>query len=353
MGGLNGLECLHHCIWKRFTPPGFETHIHTQTFVSGHKLASIAVVHVVEVMDAFVIAVNKLGRNSHRLAFEKLSQVIDIDTQGKHGATTRIRVIESEAPKLIDRIRRLVEGDNKIAQIQMTIVVNPFRLHRPQRTIKFVIHRGCSLPVVKNSATNRKPVKIASCPEDRPGEMKRLLLLLLIVPLLTQAAPVDEAERVPLDLRRTTLVVRDIDTSLALYRDALGMKVIYDNAIRTPRSAKTDAEADRAARLVFLRANDDFVGVLGLLEYRKPRKSQPITIGSFEPGTVVLLFNIEDLSTKFAEARSVTGVRVLSEPSRTEYPGYGGKGTIPVMVSVITDPDGFTIELNELLEGLR
>ena len=32
----------------------------------------------------------------------------------------------------------------------------------------------------------------------------------------------------PLDLRRTTLVVRDIEKSLALYRDALGMTVEYD-----------------------------------------------------------------------------------------------------------------------------
>ena len=49
------------------------------------------------------------------------------------------------------------------------------------------------------------------------------------------AAPVPEDERIPLDLRRTTLVVRDIDKSLALYRDALGMKVSYDSHIRTPK----------------------------------------------------------------------------------------------------------------------
>ena len=69
----------------------------------------------------------------------------------------------------------------------------------------------------------------------------------------------------PIDLRRTTLVVRDIDDSLAFYRDALGLEVIYDNVIRTPRDAASDAEAERASRLVFLRANDDFVGIVGLL----------------------------------------------------------------------------------------
>ena len=68
------------------------------------------------------------------------------------------------------------------------------------------------------------------------------------------AAPVPESERIAVDLRRTTLVVRDIDKSLPLYRDALGMKVIYDEVI------------GGVTRLVLLRANDDFVGVLGLMQ---------------------------------------------------------------------------------------
>ena len=54
-----------------------------------------------------------------------------------------------------------------------------------------------------------------------------------------------EAQRIPVDLRRTTLVVRDIDRSLPLYRDALGLTVIYDQVI------------GGTTRLVLLRANDD------------------------------------------------------------------------------------------------
>ena len=42
-------------------------------------------------------------------------------------------------------------------------------------------------------------------------------------------------------------------------------------------------------------------------------------------------------------------VRVLNEPTKTSYPNYDGSGTIDVMVSVLTDPDGFVIELNQLL----
>ena len=182
--------------------------------------------------------------------------------------------------------------------------------------------------------------------------MKRLLPVLLVAALVTplQAAPVADEDRVPIDVRRTTLIVRNIDASLAFYRDALGMEVIYDNAIRTPRSASSDEEAERASRLVFLRANDDFVGIIGLLQYTKPRR--PALHQGDEPfstGSIVLLFNAEDLATTFSRAREVNGVRVIAEPARREYPSYDGEGVIPVMVSVLTDPDGFVIELNQLL----
>jgi len=177
---------------------------------------------------------------------------------------------------------------------------------------------------------------------------------LLIFGLAAQAEPVADSDRVPIDLRRTTLVVRDIDASLAFYRDALGLEVIYDNVIRTPRTADTDEAADRSLRLVFLRANDDYIGIVGLLEYRKPRK--PAVHQGAEPfstGSIVLLFNAEDLESTFAEARSVPGVRVLSEPELTQYPSYDGSGTISVNVSVLTDPDGFVVELNQLMEALH
>lgn len=163
------------------------------------------------------------------------------------------------------------------------------------------------------------------------------------------AAPVSEEERVPLDLRRTTLVVRDLERSLALYRDALGLVQIYDNMIRTPRSAKSDEEAERSLHLAFLRANDDFVGVLGLMEYRKPRKEQPLRDDmAFEPGTTVLVFNVQDLDERWEKVITAPGVTVLSEPEITQYPSYDGKGTIPVLVSVIRDADGFVLELNQL-----
>lgn len=168
------------------------------------------------------------------------------------------------------------------------------------------------------------------------------------------AAPVPDDERVPLDLRRTTLVVGDMDRSLAFYRDALGMTVTYDNWVVTPRDAPSHEEADLVRRLVFLQANDDYVGVLGLLQYTKPLKPVVDLEGTaFHQGTAVLIFNLEQLDEAFAKASAIEGVTVISEPELVTYPSYDGSSTISVKVSTVQDPDGFTIELNQLQEALH
>ena len=164
------------------------------------------------------------------------------------------------------------------------------------------------------------------------------------------AAPVSEAQRVPIDLRRTTLIVRDMETSLRFYRDVLGLEVAYDQIIRTPRDAVSDAAAERSLRLVLLQANDDFIGMIGIIQYLKPVKPVPAKPAEpFSIGSMVFVFNVQDAAAKFAAARELPGVRVIDEPTKTSYPGYGGKGVIPVLVSTLTDPDGYAIELNQLL----
>jgi len=178
-------------------------------------------------------------------------------------------------------------------------------------------------------------------------------LLLIVLTPAASAAPVAEADRVPLDLRRTTLVVSDIDRSLAFYRDALGMVVTYDNLIFTPRDAGSVEAAERASRLVFLRANDDFIGVLGLIQYLKPdRGSVDIRDKTFHTGTAILVVNHENARSAFERARAVEGSQAMWEPAETVYPSYDGTGKIRVLTSGIQDPDGFVVEINELLDAL-
>jgi catechol 2,3-dioxygenase-like lactoylglutathione lyase family enzyme len=151
------------------------------------------------------------------------------------------------------------------------------------------------------------------------------------------AAPVPEAQRIPVDLRRTTLVVRDIDRSLPLYRDALGLTVIYDQVI------------GGTTRLVLLRANDDFVGVLGLMQRLNLAEAVPAPeFRKAQPGDPILVFNLQDLETRFERISATPDVRVAEAPRRIEYPGPGGS-VIPVLFSAVWDADGNFIELNRIL----
>jgi catechol 2,3-dioxygenase-like lactoylglutathione lyase family enzyme len=170
----------------------------------------------------------------------------------------------------------------------------------------------------------------------------------------SQDAGTDMAERNPLDLRRTTLVVRDIEASLALYRDALGMTVEYDQEVTSPGlSMRYGADGQNRSRLVLLRANDDYIGMLGLwqfLDQTEKDRAEP-DAADFTPGEIVLLFNTETLDETFAAAAAVPGVTVVGEPKERRYPSPAGD--IVVMVSMLTDTDGHTIELNQLLEDPR
>jgi len=158
----------------------------------------------------------------------------------------------------------------------------------------------------------------------------------------------------PLDLRRTTLVVRDIEKSLALYRDALGMTVEYDQELTSPGlNVRYGADGENRSRLVLLKPNDSFIGMLGLwqcLDQTEKDLAEP-DAADFTPGEIVLLFNSKTLETTFPAAAAAPGVTIIGEPRERRYPSPSGD--IVVMVSMLVDNDGHTIELNQIVSDPR
>ncbi|MYF50380.1 MAG: VOC family protein [Gammaproteobacteria bacterium] len=159
----------------------------------------------------------------------------------------------------------------------------------------------------------------------------------------------------PLTLRRQTLIVRDIEKSLLLYRDAIGMEVIYDNIIRRPHRTE---DRQQEIRLVFLKANNDFIGVLGLVDYEynnpdHPAHAKPVRKEGFTPGNSVLLFNTTQLEERWPKIEAVEGVDVIGGPTYTEYPSYDGSSIIRVNVTRFYDADGFLVEFNQPLDPIH
>ena len=177
-----------------------------------------------------------------------------------------------------------------------------------------------------------------------------------------EAAPVPirvragmDAAPEPLTLRRQTLIVRDIEKSLRLYRDAIGMEVIYDNIIRRPHRTE---DRQQEIRLVFLKASNDFIGVLGLVDYEynnpeHPAHAKPVRREGFTPGNSVLLFNTTELDARWPMIEAADGVEVIGGPTYTEYPSYDGSSIIRVNVTRFYDADGFLVEFNQPLDPIH
>lgn len=162
------------------------------------------------------------------------------------------------------------------------------------------------------------------------------------------AAP---TERVPIDIRRTTIIVRDIDRSLKLYRDALGMKVNYDAPMSVSGPAFTQGGAPRPIRLVLLNANDPWIGWIGLLQYTdapdRPAVPAPQHLG---PGSHILVTAVADATAACAAAGAAPGVRMIVPPKIAEYPSRTPGGPpIRVLGCQFFDADGAYLELNQTL----
>ncbi|GAC34556.1 VOC family protein [Paraglaciecola polaris] len=173
------------------------------------------------------------------------------------------------------------------------------------------------------------------------------ILLCALPSLYATAAPVNEEQRISVDIRRTTFLVNDIDTSLQLYRDALGLNVIYDQMINSPM----ENGETRKRRLVLLQANDTFIGALGLLQYIYPEKPQrQEKFDEPVPGDPIMVMNVADLDIRWKRVEKAPKVAVIEAPHHVEYPRADG-GKIAVMVSMIRDPDGYWLEVNQLLDA--
>ena len=168
----------------------------------------------------------------------------------------------------------------------------------------------------------------------------------------TVAAGVEKpAERIPTDIRRTTLIVRSIENSLKLYRDVFGMKVNYDTVVQTSGVALPAGKPGAKARLVLLNSNDTYIGWIGLMEWLDPPiKAKRAYRKRMGPGDHVIVTNTDDVDARCAAAAKVPGVTMTAPVRMQEYPGRNGALPIRVRGCNFFDPDGTLIELNQLLK---
>ena len=164
------------------------------------------------------------------------------------------------------------------------------------------------------------------------------------------AAGVDRREDVPTDIRRLTILVRDMEASLKLYRDVLGLKVNYDQDMTVSGVALPAGVPGNTTRLVLLNGNDPWIGWIGLMQYLDPPLEGPEPYPKrLQAGGHVLVVDTDDAKARCAMAKSVPGVHFTAEARLQVYEGRNGRPPIKVMGCNLFDPDGTFIELNQVL----
>ena len=159
----------------------------------------------------------------------------------------------------------------------------------------------------------------------------------------------EAAQKVPTDFRRVTMMVNEIETPLKIYRDILGMEVYYDNEIIVSGKGLPAGEPDSKTRLVILKCNHDYIGMLGILCYVDPPLPEPLPRpepNRVRAGEIVFVMHSDDVDAAYAELLKVDGIEMHSEPHVTEYPKDDGS-VFRVKGCSFFDPNGYFIELNQ------
>ena len=86
----------------------------------------------------------------------------------------------------------------------------------------------------------------------------------------------NDSSRVPTDFRRVTMMVNEMEPALHLYRDILGMEIYYDQELTVSGKGLPAGEPNARTRLVLLKCNDPYIGMLGILQYIDPPLPAPL-----------------------------------------------------------------------------
>ena len=156
---------------------------------------------------------------------------------------------------------------------------------------------------------------------------------------------VPQAVPKPRNLSHIAVGVSDMDASLAFYCDVIGLEVAVDHIedMRHPRF-KT------YRRGVYLRwsgGDDDAFVVLDqtLGEHGDRGRAKQL----FEIGTHHFGFWVDDVDAIVARAR-VAGHPVLIDPLDSDSGGYGEPPGRPIRVSMLKDPDGNHVQLDQRVD---
>ena len=156
-------------------------------------------------------------------------------------------------------------------------------------------------------------------------------------------------------LRRTTLLVRDLERSVSFYEQAFGLTRYTELDVdldRVPAFPVGPEPRKGSSGLVILRGENPIAGMIGLMEIRDPPLDDPpydvrrLGIGSI--ALVLSVTNAEDVARTIKEL----GGLILMPITLARNIGDEDGGFIPVKLFMAQDIDGYFLEVFETCNGI-
>ena len=165
-----------------------------------------------------------------------------------------------------------------------------------------------------------------------------------------QAATPQLGPGAAIEVRRTTIIVSNMENSLKLYRDALGMRVTHDNKDVIVSGVSLPAGVPgNHTHLVLLRSDADRTGWIGLIQYYDPPlpKPQRATPGRIGIGDHIVVLNTNEVDRRCALVAKVPGVVMTGALGDHVYAPTSTRGSLTIRGCYFLDPDGAFFELVE------
>lgn len=146
-------------------------------------------------------------------------------------------------------------------------------------------------------------------------------------------------------IRRTTLIVRDVDASLDFYRRVMGMDMWYDQTMTVGGQVLPAGEPGAKVRVAILKGNDPVVGMLGIMAFLEPPiERPPLPKRPLQIGDTIFVAGAKNVRDVYARMRGAPA-HIVTAPIDDTAPSADGS-ILKLSTMSFFDPDGYFYELN-------
>ena len=148
-------------------------------------------------------------------------------------------------------------------------------------------------------------------------------------------------------VKRTTLIVRDMQASKRWYEQVLGMRVWMDTEFVLSGHGLAAGQAGDRTHLAIMQAEHPSIGMIGLLQWLDPPWPAPPPPAEVTYGMPIFVVESDDAAL-VAKRAAEFGGRLFSPPR--EWSTRGAKGELKHFIGAsVFDPDGHFFECNQVI----